>query len=92
MDTVSQLPADVITVKKVAIQDEALQQERDDEKFYDEKLVDAVPLAESSSDNGDDSAEVVRKLTSKQELIVFSACCISLFREYSLPNPVPVDR
>ena len=85
MDTVSQLKADVITVNKVAAQHDETRYDHDDEKYHDEKHVGqddgaAVPTG-SPSEGVNDSASIVRKLTSKQELIVFSACCISLFRE-----------
>lgn len=82
MDTVSQLKADVIVVNQVTQQEEG---DHHDEKYNDEKQSDATPPAESPSNGGDDSASIVRKLTSKQELIVFSACCISLFRK-DLPD------
>jgi hypothetical protein len=85
MDTVSQLKADVITVNKVAAQHDETRYDHDDEKYHDEKHVDeegaAAAAAGPPSEGANDSASIVRKLSSKQELIVFSACCISLFRE-----------
>ncbi|KAH8083215.1 MFS general substrate transporter [Filobasidium floriforme] len=84
MDTVSQLKADVITVNKVAAQNDETRYDHDDEKYHDEKHVDeegaAAAPAGPPSEGVNDSASIVRKLTSKQELIVFSACCISLFQ------------
>jgi hypothetical protein len=86
MDTVSQLKADVITANKVAAQHDETRYDHDDEKYHDEKHVDeegaAAAAAGPPSEGANDSASIVRKLTSKQELIVFSACCISLFRRY----------
>jgi len=83
METLNQLNAGV-----TAAQDhDHVESQPLDEKNYasspnEKHLIDAnEDTSPPPTNNGEDTQSVFRKLTSKQELVVFSACCISLFRE-----------
>jgi hypothetical protein len=77
MDSVNQLNADEIASKDVKGEHhQAFHEEKDGHAKYADAF-----LAEGAPDNNSPEASGFRKLTSRQELVVFSACCISLFRK-----------
>jgi hypothetical protein len=82
METLNQLNAGVT----VAQDHDHVESGPVDEKNYEPTSNEKQPLDANEAgsppptNNGDDTQSVFRKLTSRQELVVFSACCISLFR------------
>ena len=91
METLNQLNAGVT----VAQEHDHVESEAVDEKNYESTSNEKQPIdanedgSSPPTNDGDDTQSVFRKLTSKQELVVFSACCISLFREWTSANQCP---
>jgi hypothetical protein len=78
MDTATQLKADVVAINVVNHEKSHMDADIVDKEDYQ--------LEEGAKSQGEDFTALPRvherKLTTKQEWIVFSACCISLFRKY----------